>query len=79
MFNVPHRKQSGVLDQLEADKENVSPRIISNTMQRLARINKVHATNLRSKWSSESLEVAMDAIERGIILYERPKSFGAYL
>jgi hypothetical protein len=78
MFDVLCRKQSGVLDQLKADKENVPPQIISNTIQMLARTNRVPATNPRGKWSSESLKVAMDAVERGIIFYEGPTSFGAY-
>ncbi len=78
MFNVLRKKQSGVLDRLKTDKENVPPQVISNTMQRLARTNKVHATNLRGKWSSESLEAVMDVVERSIIFYEGPISFGAY-
>jgi hypothetical protein len=78
MFNVLHRKQNGVLDQLKADKENVPPQIISNTMQRLAKTNRVLATNPRGKWSNESLEATMDVVEKGIIFYEGPTSFGAY-
>jgi len=39
---------------------------ISNIIQRLARTNRVHATNPRGKWLSESLEATMDAIEKGI-------------
>jgi hypothetical protein len=35
-------------------------------MQRLARTNRVFITNLRGKWSSESLEAIMDVVERGI-------------
>jgi hypothetical protein len=67
MFNVPCRRQSGVLNRQEADKENVPLYIISNTIQRLTRINKVPITNPRGKWSSESLKIAMDAIGIGII------------
>ncbi len=55
-----------MLDQPEADKENVPFQIISNTMQRLARTNRVPNTNLRSKCSSESLKVALDAVEKKI-------------
>ncbi len=66
MFNIPRRRQSGVLDIQEADKENVLAQIISNTIQTLVRTNKVPAKNARSKWSSESLEATMDAIERNI-------------
>jgi hypothetical protein len=45
------------------DKENVPPQTISNTIQRSTRINRVPITNPRGKWFSESLKVAMDAIE----------------
>jgi hypothetical protein len=55
-----------VLDQQEEDKENVPPQTISNTIQRSSRTNRVLATNPRGKWTSESLEVAMDVVERGI-------------
>ncbi len=53
MFNDPCRRQSGVLDKQKANKVNVPPQTISNTMQRLARTNRVPAKNLRGKWSSE--------------------------
>jgi hypothetical protein len=59
-------KQSGVLNRQEADKENVPPYIISNTIQRSAIINRVPITNPRGKWSNESLKIAMDAIGIGI-------------
>jgi hypothetical protein len=37
----------------------------------------VHATNPKGKWSSESLVVAMDVVERGIIsLWEANKFWG---
>ncbi len=55
-----------MLDQQEEDKENVPPQTISNTIQRSSRTNRVLATNPRGKWTSESLEVAMDVVERGI-------------
>ncbi len=64
MFNDPCRRQSGVLDKQKANKVNVPPQTISNTMQRLARTNRVPAKNLRGKWSSESLEITMDVVER---------------
>jgi hypothetical protein len=38
---------------------------IPNIIQRLARINRVPTTNPRGKWSTKSLEAAMDAIEKG--------------
>jgi hypothetical protein len=38
------------------DKENVPLQIISNTIQRLTKTNKVLITNPEGKWSSESLE-----------------------
>ncbi len=62
MFNVPCKRQSGVLNRQEVDKENVPPYIISNTIQRSTKINRVPITNPRGKWSSESLKIAMDAI-----------------
>jgi hypothetical protein len=49
MFNVLCSRQSGVLDQQEMNKENVHLQIISNTIQRSARTNKVDATNQRGK------------------------------
>ncbi len=75
MLNVLHRRRSGVLDRPEEEKENVPLQIISNTMQRLARTNRVPVTNLRGKCSSESLEVAMDAVERGIIFLRGANKF----
>jgi hypothetical protein len=55
-----------MLNRPEADKENVPPQIISNTMQRSSRTNKVPSANLRSKCSSELLEAVVDTIEKGI-------------
>ncbi len=49
------------------DEENVFLQTISNTIQRLTKINRVHATNPRGKWISESLKIAMDVVEKGII------------
>jgi hypothetical protein len=37
------------------------------TTQRPSRTNRVHVINPRSKWSNESLEIAMDEVEHGII------------
>jgi hypothetical protein len=36
------------------------------TTQRPTRTNRVPTINPRNKWSNESLEIAMDAIEHGI-------------
>ncbi len=63
MLNIPCRRQSGVLDRQEADKENVPLQIISNTIQRLTRTNRVHARNPRDKWSSELVEATMDELK----------------
>jgi hypothetical protein len=64
-----------MLDRPEVDKENVPFQIISNTMQRLARTNIVLGTNLRSKCSSESLEVVLNAVEKGITSLRRANKF----
>ncbi len=63
------------------DKENVPPQAKSNmTTQRPTRTNRVFAINPRGKWSNESLKIAMDIVERGIIyLRGGPTSFGAYM
>jgi hypothetical protein len=58
------------------NKENVP---ISNTIQRLARTNKVPNINPKGKWLRESLEVAMDAVERNLIFLQRPTNFRAYM
>jgi len=55
-----------VLDKQKVNKENVLPQIMSNIIQRLVKTNRVLAKNPKGKWSNESLEVAMDAIERSI-------------
>jgi len=57
------------------EKKNVPLQIISNTMQRSTRTNRVLVTNLRGKCSSESLEVAMDVVERSIISLRRANKF----
>jgi hypothetical protein len=44
-------------------------------MQRSTRTNRVPVTNLRGKCSSESLEVAMDVVERGIISLQGANKF----
>jgi hypothetical protein len=44
-------------------------------MQRLTRTNRVLATNPRGKWSSESLEAAMDVVEKGITSLRRGSKF----
>ncbi len=49
------------------DKENVFLQTISNIIQRLTKIIKVLTTDPRGKWISESLKIAMDAVEKGII------------
>jgi hypothetical protein len=66
MFNVLCRRQGGVLNWKETNKENVPLYIISNTIQRSTRINRVPITNPRGKWLSESLKISMDAIGIGI-------------
>jgi hypothetical protein len=48
------------------EKKNVLPQTISNTIQRLARTNKMFITNPRGKWSSDILETTMDVVERNI-------------
>ncbi len=49
------------------NKENAPLQARSNmTTQRPTRINRLPPINPRGKWSNESLEIAMDAIERGI-------------
>jgi hypothetical protein len=55
-----------VLDKQKADKENVLPQIMSNIIQRLTRTNRVLVKNPKGKWSNESLEAALGAIERSI-------------
>jgi len=44
-------------------------------MQRLTITNRVPSTNLRSKCSSESLVVALDAVEKGITSLQRANKF----
>jgi hypothetical protein len=45
------------------------------TTQRPTRTNRVPAINPRGKWSNESLEIAMDAIERGITSFMGANKF----
>jgi len=41
-------------------------KLCQNIIQRLTRTNRVFVKNPKGKWSNESLEVAMDAIEKNI-------------
>jgi hypothetical protein len=76
MFNVPHRRQSAMVDQQVVNKENVPPQVRSNmTTQKPIRTNRVHTINPRGKWSNKSLEIAMDAVERGITSLQGPNKF----
>jgi hypothetical protein len=75
MFNVLCRRCNGVLNRQKTNKENVPLQIISNTIQRLAKTNRGHVINLKGKWSSESLEVAMDVVERGITSLQGANKF----
>jgi hypothetical protein len=45
------------------------------TTQRPVRTNRVPTINPRGKWSNESLEIAMDAIEHGITSLRKPIKF----
>ncbi len=68
-----------MLNQQEADKENVPPQTISNIIQRSTRTNRMPTTNLRGKWSSELLETTMDVAEKNIIFFGGANKFWGIL
>jgi hypothetical protein len=62
------------------DNENVLFQAKSNmTTQTPLRTNRVLAINPRGKWSNESLETTMDAIEHGIIFLHGANKFQGIL
>jgi hypothetical protein len=66
LLNVLCRKQNGLDDQPNHEKENVPPSSTSQeptTKQR--KVNKSNPINTRGKWSIHTLEEPMDAVERG--------------
>jgi hypothetical protein len=79
MLNDLHRKRNGVLDKQKTNKANVPPQTISNILQRSAKTNRVPTKNPRGKWSSESLEATVDAVETNITSLQRLASFEANL
>jgi len=67
MLNVPCRRQSGLDDQPSQDKENVLPSFGSQELtSKQQRVNKSNPFNNRGKWSTQTLEEAMDVVEKGI-------------
>jgi hypothetical protein len=61
MFNVHHRRQINLQDQLAQDKENVlppSPKLNNNSERLIDAIQLI-----RGKWTNKTLEKFMDAIE----------------
>jgi hypothetical protein len=68
LLNVPHRRQSGLDDQPNQNKENVPPFFGSQKLaKKQRRVNRSNPISTRGKWSNQALEEAMDAIERGTI------------
>lgn len=53
-----------MIDQIVLDKENVPPQPTSNTRQRCQVINRVPSTIKRGKWIEQTLEEAMETIEK---------------
>jgi hypothetical protein len=65
LLNVPRSKQSGLNDQPSQDKEIVPPSFVSQeptTKQQI--VNRSNPIDIRGKWSNQTLEEAMDVIER---------------
>jgi uncharacterized protein YdeI (YjbR/CyaY-like superfamily) len=54
-----------MIDQVTLDKENVPPQPTSNTKQPCQVINRVPSTIKKGKWIKQTLEEAMEAIEKG--------------
>ncbi len=66
LLNVLYRRQNGLDDQPNHEKENVSPSYRSQEpTTKQQKINKSNPINTRSKWNIHTLKEAMDAIERG--------------
>jgi hypothetical protein len=73
LLNVFHRKQSGLDDQPNQDKEIVPPFFVSQkpiTKQQI--INRFNPIDIKGKWSNQALEEAMDAIERRTTSFRKP-------
>jgi len=68
LLNVLCRRQNGLDDQPNHEKENVTPFSRSQeptTKQR--NVNKSNPISIRGKWSIHTLKEAMDGVERGTI------------
>ncbi len=64
-LNVPHRRQSGLKDQPSQDKENVPPSFGHEQIRKQKRIDRGNNVNTKGKWTNETLEEVVDAIEMG--------------
>jgi len=71
MINVPHRRCSVLQDQLNQDKENFPPSFRHEPIRKKIRINRCNPLIIRSKWTNEALEEAMDVIENGTTLLRK--------
>jgi len=65
MFNVPHRWHNAVIDQTTLDQDNVPTHLASQTRQPCQVINKVPLEKKKGEMDRQSLEEAMEVIERG--------------
>ncbi len=63
MSIVLGRRWNKLQDQQSIDKENIPP-IIPTQAKKLVRVNKVPSLTQWGRWTSNVLEVAMDAVER---------------
>jgi len=63
-LNVLYKWCSSMLDQQALEKENVPPQHASKPNRKRSWIDKVATTNNKGKWKNQTLEEAMNAIER---------------
>jgi len=67
-----------MIDQVTLDKENVPPQPTSNTKQPCQVINRVPSTIKKGKWIKQTLEEAMEAIEKGTHFFKKASQSGTY-